>query len=101
MIRARNADQVSGAIFLIGLGVLFLVDDIDFWPGILFVIAASSVAHGLAEGRGWYSFQGAVWLFGIGVLFLIEAKFRLPVCLIMLGVSGLIGYILRPPMLKR
>lgn len=31
-----DADRVSGAIFIIGLGIIFLTG-MGFWPGILFV----------------------------------------------------------------
>ena len=54
-LNKRRADEISGAVFMIGLGLLFLL---GFWPGIMFVIGLTSIVQGLADGRGWYAFQG-------------------------------------------
>lgn len=93
MYSKSYADRVSGAVFLIGLGVLFtplgnLVDGI--WPGILFVIGASSLARGMAEGLPWYNVSGGLWMIGLGLVFLWG--FSLPILLILLGLTMLVGY---------
>lgn len=92
----RQANEVSGAVFLIGLGCLFYF---GFWPGIMFVLAAVTVVQGLAQGRGWYAFQGAAWLVFIGVWALF--RFNLALFFVMLGVSMLIGALARPPFLDK
>ena len=88
MVNKTRADQVSGGIFLIGLAMLFLTD--FWWPGILFVIGASAMARGIAEGQQWYTVTGGLWMVGLGIVF--WAGFSLPLLLILVGVSSLLGY---------
>ncbi len=86
-------DRVSGAVFLIGLGLLFTpIGGIvgGFFPGILFVIGASAFARGLAEGQEWYNVSGGMAMVGIGLFFLLG--FNLPLLLILLGLATLFGY---------
>ena len=62
MYSKSYADRVSGAVFLIGLGLLFTpVANIvgGFFPGILFVIGATTIARGVAEGQPWYEISAA------------------------------------------
>ncbi len=97
MLRKGQADQISTAVFLIGLGVLAVT---KFWfPGILFVIGAASIARGLAEGRGWYALQGGLWMIGLGLVFL--GGFSWPLLLILIGISMLLGNLFRPPFAAR
>ncbi|GEM_PF-819177 len=95
MYGPRRGNQVSGAVFLIGLGLLFLTN--FWWPGILFVLGAAAIAQGLSEGRGWYALQGGIWLIGIGLVF--SVGFSLPLLLILLGLSMLCGTVCRPRIL--
>ncbi len=39
--------HISGGVFLIGLGILFLTG--TFWPGILFLVGISAIAGGLLK----------------------------------------------------
>ncbi len=96
MYSKSYADRVSGAVFLIGLGLLFtslggIVG--GFFPGILFVIGASAFARGMAEGQQWYSVSGAMWMVGIGLVFLLG--FNLPLLLILIGLTMLFGFSFR------
>ncbi|MBN1965127.1 MAG: hypothetical protein JW910_10810 [Anaerolineae bacterium] len=93
----ERVDQIAGGVFLIGLAVLFLTN--YWWPGIMFVIGASSLARGMAEGQAWYSVQGALWTIGIGLVFAFG--FSWPLLLILIGVSMLLGSVFTPPMLRR
>ncbi len=72
--KQEKATQVGTGVFFVGLGLLFLTG--WWWPGIMFVIAASILARTLAEGERWQSATGALWLIGIGCVF---------------GIPGLIG----------
>lgn len=87
----QRGNQVSSAMFVIGLGVLFLTG--WWWPGILFVAGAASAAQAISEGRRWYAAQGAVWAFGMGLVFAFG--FNLPLFFILIGVSMLLGYNMR------
>jgi len=89
MVSKQRADQIAGGVFLVGLGLLF-ANVLPFWPGILFVLGASSIARGMAEGQAWYSVSGGLWLIGLGLVFL--AGFSWPWLLILIGVSMLFGY---------
>lgn len=72
--KKQQAGQVSGGVMLIGLGMLFLTG--WWWPGIMFVVAASIFARTMVEGKPLTSATGAFWLIGIGIFF---------------GLPGLIG----------
>jgi hypothetical protein len=87
MIDKTRADQVSGGVFLIGLALLFITG--YWWPGILFLIGASSMARGVAEGRDWYSIPGGLWMIGLGLVFAFG--FSWPLLLILIGVSMIFG----------
>lgn len=60
-----------------------------WWPGLLFVIGASVMARGVAEGRDWYSVPGGLWMIGLGLVFAFG--FSWPLLLILIGVSMLFG----------
>lgn len=99
MYSKSYADRVSGAVFLIGLGLLFtplggIVG--GFFPGILFVIGASAIARGMAEGLPWYNVSGGLGMIGLGLVFLVG--FSLPLLLILLGLAMLFGYTIKPDM---
>ncbi len=89
MVSKQRADQIAGGVFLVGLGLLF-TGVIGFWPGILFVLGASSIARGMAEGQAWYNVSGGLWLIGLGLVFL--AGFSWPWLLILIGASMLFGF---------
>jgi hypothetical protein len=95
----KRSDQTANAVFLIGLAILLLPNGIGFWPGILFVIGASNLARAMSRGRAWYDVQGALWMIGLGFLFWFG--FSLPVLLILVGLTMLFGYAVRPPFMAR
>ena len=67
MDREEKASQASTGVFFVGLGLLFFTG--WWWPGIMFVIAASILARTSALGERWQSATGALWLIAIGVIF--------------------------------
>ena len=87
MVGKHQGDRIAGAVFLIGLGVLFLTG--YWWPGILFVIGASAMARGVSEGQAWYNVPGGLWMIGLGLVFAFG--FSWPLMLILIGVSMLFG----------
>lgn len=86
-----RTDQASGAIFLIGLGLLFVTG--WWWPGMLFVIAASSMARVMSEGQSWKAATGALWMAGLGFVFMFNLNFG--VIWIVLGLGMLAAYLMR------
>ena len=70
----EKASQVSTGVFFIGLAFLFLTG--WWWPGIMFVTAATIIARTMVAGERLQDATGAWWLIAIGVIF---------------GVPGLIG----------
>ena len=91
--RSKLYGSLSGGMFLIGIGLIFLLR-MPFFPTILAVIGLSSILAGLATGRGWQGIQGGVWL--VGLFFLFYYDIFWPGILILLGVSALIGALTRP-----
>lgn len=89
MVSKDRADQVSGGVFLIGLALLFM-GVLPWWPGILFVIGASAIGRGVAEGQEWYTVSGGMWMIGLGIVFWFG--FSLPLLLILIGLTMLFGY---------
>ncbi len=47
MLTRERSGQIGGAVFLIGLGIIAFFN--YWWPGIMFVIAASLLASAYAE----------------------------------------------------
>jgi hypothetical protein len=90
----QRANEISTGTFLIGLAFLFITG--NWWPGIMYVIGISSIAQALSEGKAWYAAQGGLWAIGIGLVF--QFGFSLPLLLIIIGGSMLLGYRFRPPM---
>jgi len=86
-----RSDQAAGAIFLIGLGLLFVTG--WWWPGILFVIAASSMARAMTSGGSWSSDKGALWLVAIGLIFMFHLNWGF--IWILIGLGLLAAYMIR------
>ncbi len=99
MHKEEKASQVGTGVFFVGLGLLFFTG--WWWPGIMFVIAASILARTMAAGERWASATGALWLIGIGVVFgmpgLIGDFWQIfPLILIGMGLFMLFGGKYRP-----
>ncbi len=99
MHKEEKASQVGIGVFFVGLGLLFFTG--WWWPGIMFVIAASILARTMAAGERWASATGALWLIGIGVVFgmpvLIGDFWQIfPLILIGMGLFMLFGGKYRP-----
>lgn len=89
----ERAGQVTGGLWLIGLGVLFYTG--LWWPGLMFVIGASSIVQGLVERKGWYAFQSGLTCIAIGVWAMY--RYSLPMLFVALGVSMIVMALVRPP----
>ena len=93
----ERAGQITGGVWLIGLGLLFATG--RWWPGIMFLIGVSAIVEGLVEGRGWYAFQAGFWSIMIGVWALYH--YSLPMLFVGLGVSMIVMAIAPPPMFAK
>jgi len=82
-------DSLSGGLFLIGLGLIFLLPGLGIWPWILAVIGISQLPTNLARKRGWYGWQSCFWLVGLAVVFATGLFW--PGILILIGLSVLLG----------
>jgi len=93
MYSQERANQISGGVFVIGLGLMFL-RVLPWWPGIMFVIGASSIAKGLAQGKNWAAMQGGIWMIVIGLVFGLGwlGSIAWPLILIAIGASMLFGW---------
>ncbi|HPE69149.1 MAG TPA: hypothetical protein P5560_07135 [Thermotogota bacterium] len=86
---AKNTGYLTGAIFLIGLAIIFWVEAIGFWPWILALIGIAAfpqvlVMKGLVE-----ALQTILWMVGLALLFHFSIFW--PGILILIGVSILLG----------
>jgi hypothetical protein len=79
---------LSAGIFLIGLGLIFMLR-IGIWPWILAVIGLAGLPAALATQRGWLAYQGAFWMIGLALLFATGHIW--PGILILVGLSVLLG----------
>ncbi len=93
MEKKKQASVISGGIFLIGLGILFMTD--WFWPGILLVIGLSSGAELIFRGKTWEGVGTIATLGAIAIVITIIQSTDLswsivgPFILIALGVITL------------
>jgi hypothetical protein len=82
----RQNDSI-GAVWLIGLGLLFLTG--HFFPGILFLIGITSFLKHSGRGRDRKAVQTLVFFLGLTALFWYG--FSLPLLLIWLGAMALLN----------
>jgi hypothetical protein len=93
MYNKRAAESLGAGLFLIGLGILFLVPGVSIWPWILVVIGVSGLPAALGNRQGWYGLQGFFWLAGLAILFATGLFW--PGILILAGISSLVGALTR------
>jgi hypothetical protein len=90
-IKERHG-MVLGGLWLIGLGILFATR--AWWPGIMFVIAATAIVEGYFNDQRWYGVQSGYWAAFIGVWALF--RFSLVFLLVGLGISSILGALIKP-----
>jgi hypothetical protein len=96
-LQKEQAHAITGAVWLFGLAALFYTG--RWWPGVLFLLGASSIVEGLIQGQGWYALQGGAWMIGIGTWALVG--FQLWFLFVVLGVSVLLGAFVPPPIFAK
>jgi hypothetical protein len=83
---------ILGGLWLIGLGLLFATG--RWWPGIMFIIAITTIVEGCFNGQPWYGVQSGYWAAFIGVWAL--AGFSFAFLLVGLGISTILGALVKP-----
>jgi hypothetical protein len=93
VLRDQGRDkQVIGGIWLIGLGLLFATR--FWWPGIMFLIAATAIYEGWVKDGVWYGIQAGYWCAFIGIWAL--TRFSLAFLFVGLGISMILGALVTP-----
>jgi len=92
-MQSKHYQGLSGGITLIGIGLLFLIPGLSFWPWILVVAGAASLPASLAANKGWVGWQSFFWMVGLAVLF--WSGYLWPGILILAGLSALIGGLMK------
>ena len=91
--KRRQSWKIGNGIFFVGLGLLFLTG--WWWPGIMFVLAASALGRGLAAGKSWQEARGALLLAVAALLLSLPGAFRanfwLPLIFVGIGLYMLFG----------
>jgi hypothetical protein len=87
----QNADTISGGVFLVGLGVLFLIH--WFWPGILLLLGLVALVREWMQGERSKGLTAFLILGGLAVFFSFNFSWSivLPVALICLGLIGIVN----------
>lgn len=85
--KSAASNGIIGAIWLIGLGILFMTK--LFWPGILILVGLSAFMHESSRGRGNEALRTLVFFVGLTFLFWTGRFF--PGILILLGVIALLS----------
>lgn len=83
----RPPTPASGAVFMIGLGVLFLTG--FWWPGILVLVGVTGALENLRTGSVREGLVSLVFMCGLAALFYFDIFW--PGILILIGVTALIG----------
>ena len=95
MVDHHRINQVSGAIFLIGMGVIALLN--YWWPGIMFVIGAALIVRAYMTDPRVTNLTPGIIAILIGLLFAFQniignISNLWPIILIVLGLVLLFGY---------
>jgi hypothetical protein len=91
--RRRRWQHVGGPVFLIGLGMLFLLK-LPFFPAILVVAGLSMFVSAAARGSITDGFRHAFWLFGLALLFTIP-RLWVPIMVVLIGLNVLFDVMCR------
>ncbi len=90
---AQQSRKLAGAIWLIGLGVLWLTGFI--WPGVLVLVGITAFVEEDRRGRRTEGIRTLIFFSGIAVLF--WAGVFWPGILVLLGIIMILSPELRPP----
>jgi len=94
MVDHQRVNQVSGAIFLIGMGIIALLN--YWWPGIMFVSGAALLARAYMTDQKMGTYTPGIITILIGLLFALRGVIGdvgnlWPLILIVIGLGMLFG----------
>ena len=89
---SRREQELGGAVWLIGLGLLFLTG--TFWPGILVLLGITTYLHETARGRQEAAVRSVIFFCGLAALF--WSGLFWPGILILAGLTALLSPEIRP-----
>jgi len=92
-MKTDRENALSMGLILIGIGLIFLLPGVSFWPWILVVVALGGLPTVIAHGRDWWAWQGTFWLLGLALLFALNIFW--PGILVLSGISMLLGGLTR------
>jgi len=92
-----QANAITGGVWLIGLGVLFATH--FWWPGILLLVAITSIVQGWSFGRKWDALHGAFWMVLIAVWAMF--KFSMAFFFVALGVYVIFTVLVKPDIMRK
>ncbi len=84
----QNADTISGGVFLIGLGVLFLVN--WFWPGILMLLGIINLINQWAKGNLSNGLTALVIFGGLSLFFTFNWAWQYAFSFALIGIGLLV-----------
>jgi hypothetical protein len=93
----HQANALSGGIWLIGFGVLFVTK--LWWPGIMFLIGITAIVQGMVQGRRWYAIHGGLGAILIGVW--AALRFNIGVLFVGLGIYVIVSAFLNPGFVRK
>ncbi len=85
MNRQHEADGISGGLFLIGLGVIFLTG--WWWPGIMVAIGIAAVSSLVFRGKYTEAVGPALIFFGIPLLTTADIPWHLFGPMVLIGIG--------------
>ncbi len=88
MTRQHEADGISGGLFLIGLGVIFLTG--WWWPGIMVAIGIAAVSSLVFRGKYAEAAAPALIFFGIPLLVSANIPWHLFGPMVLIGIGLII-----------
>jgi hypothetical protein len=92
-----QANAITGGVWLIGLGVLFATH--FWWPGILILIAVTSIVQGWSFGRAGDGLHCAFWM----ILIAVWAMFRFSMAFffVALGLYVIFSALIKPDVMRK
>jgi|GEM_PF-2348050 len=100
MARSKVGNHAFTGIFMVGLGIVSMFDDL--WPGIMFVLAVAMLVSAMIDGNLGENIIGIAILLVLGVIGLwgklhIETGFPIwPVLFIAIGLAYLVKTFWKP-----